>query len=56
MSFIPCIHTKYCSILASFPSTAQLSVACSKVRWERAWYIFSRDVTHRANYVNVGDM
>ena len=29
--------------LASFPGPAQLSVACSMVKWERAWYLFSRE-------------
>ena len=46
MGFIPCIYTKYCSILASFPSPAQLSVACSMEKQEKAWYIFSREWRH----------
>ena len=29
--------------LASFPAPAQLSVAYSTVKWERAWYLFSRE-------------
>ena len=30
-------------VLASFPGPAQLSVACSTVKRERAWYLFSRE-------------
>ena len=30
-------------ILASFPGPAQLSVAFSMVKRERAWYLFSRE-------------
>ena len=29
--------------VASFPGPAQLSVACSTVKRERAWYLFSRE-------------
>ena len=29
--------------IASFPGPAQLSVACSTVKRERAWYLFSRE-------------
>ena len=29
--------------LASFPGPAQLSVTCSTVKRERAWYLFSRE-------------
>ena len=32
-----------CLFLASFPGPAQLSVAFSTVKWERAWYLFSRE-------------
>ena len=31
----------YC--LASFPGPAQLSIASSPVKWERAWYLFSHE-------------
>ena len=28
---------------ASFPGPAQLSIAFSTEKWERAWYLFSRE-------------
>ena len=35
---------KLCSTkLASFPGPAQLSVTSSTEKWERAWYLFSRE-------------
>ena len=30
--------------LASFPGPTQLSVAFSTEKWERAWYLFSREI------------
>ena len=30
-------------LVASFPGPAQLSVAISMVKWEKAWYLFSRE-------------
>ena len=29
--------------VALFPGPAQLSIACSTVKWERAWYLFSHE-------------
>ena len=36
-------HPRYGGTLASFPGPAQLSVASSTEKRERAWYLFSRE-------------
>ena len=37
------LDCKYRNLLASFPGSAQLSVACSTEKPWRAWYLFSRE-------------
>ena len=46
-AFVSALLCNYCSwsgvLVASFPGPAQLSVAISTVKRERAWYLFSRE-------------
>ena len=37
------LEAEMASCIASFPGPAQLSIACSTVKRERAWYLFSRE-------------
>ena len=39
----PMLHNLTGCRIASFPGPTQLSVTCSTEKWERAWYLFSRE-------------
>ena len=41
--FSSSINNAYSAVLASLPGPSQLSIACSTVKWERAYYISSRE-------------